>query len=781
MFKMKEELDQLQSVLGSEMEALRSDVHHIPSRKFVYALTGIAGGEMAGRIAQQLVTLFVQMIAQDVLSDLWSLPGSQNYEDESDFDSVLEKWTNIASVVDSHRRFIAKVSMLMSEMESLQRLEDRLLVVNMPRNFDWNLRLHGNKAPKHFKESLRWFLSRCLDDMFISGDSLCENDVQSSNKAVHNVSSAVISLRKIGVQSVLRKEARLSVESHIKNYLNDKTEESITEAVVYDAICRIEAVYLKFMQSILADSPSGSDDPDTELQEWYEGLMHFVYTYIGDLRTASLFDLVIDFPESLPALKDLRVCLKHTGRHRHLASTFGNAVRGRLLHPGAATGDIIQHYVSTIRALQHVDPSGAVLHAVSAPLREYLRSRKDAIRCIVTMLTESEDESGALASLMDIDENSSDHPGYDVNSDFWGSKADEQALHEILADQWEPGPLEVAPLDITHLEESPTGDVISMLVNIYGTKELFVSEYRAMLADRLLAKNDFECDRELRTLELLKVRFGESSLHTAEVMLKDFSDSKRINGNVRTVSNTSTPLKNCRNLVPIDNLSVLILSQLFWPQIQTEDFVLPAEIKVMLDTFAHKFHALKAPRVLQWKPNLGLVDLTLTIGEQSVDFLVSPLLATLLIHFKQQPVWSLEALAEKISLPKDVIKKKMVYWINQGVVAEKYSKPGELKYIRNEEICRPVGFTGDAVDGLADDLANTSDTPDAMSSFEPFVMGMLTNFDSLSLDRIHNMLKMFVTDPPYDKSIEDLSAFMAKLSTEDKIVLEGGLYKKRNR
>ena len=781
MFKMKEELDQLQSVLGSEMEALRSDVHHIPSRKFVYALTGIAGGEMAGRIAQQLVTLFVQMIAQDVLSDLWSLPGSQNYEDESDFDSVLEKWTNIASVVDSHRRFIAKVSMLMSEMESLQRLEDRLLVVNMPRNFDWNLRLHGNKAPKHFKESLRWFLSRCLDDMFISGDSLCENDVQSSNKAVHNVSSAVISLRKIGVQSVLRKEARLSVESHIKNYLNDKTEESITEAVVYDAICRIEAVYLKFMQSILADSPSGSDDPDTELQEWYEGLMHFVYTYIGDLRTASLFDLVIDFPESLPALKDLRVCLKHTGRHRHLASTFGNAVRGRLLHPGAATGDIIQHYVSTIRALQHVDPSGAVLHAVSAPLREYLRSRKDAIRCIVTMLTESEDESGALASLMDIDENSSDHPGYDVNSDFWGSKADEQALHEILADQWEPGPLEVAPLDITHLEESPTGDVISMLVNIYGTKELFVSEYRAMLADRLLAKNDFECDRELRTLELLKVRFGESSLHTAEVMLKDFSDSKRINGNVRTVSNTSTPLKNCRNLVPIDNLSVLILSQLFWPQIQTEDFVLPAEIKVMLDTFAHKFHALKAPRVLQWKPNLGLVDLTLTIGEQSVDFLVSPLLATLLIHFKQQPVWSLEALAEKISLPKDVIKKKMVYWINQGVVAEKYSKPGELTYIRNEEICRPVGFTGDAVDGLADDLANTSDTPDAMSSFEPFVMGMLTNFDSLSLDRIHNMLKMFVTDPPYDKSIEDLSAFMAKLSTEDKIVLEGGLYKKRNR
>lgn len=43
---------------------------------------------------------------------------------------------------------------------------------------------------------------------------------------------------------------------------------------------------------------------------------------------------------------------------------------------------------------------------------------------------------------------------------------------------------------------------------------------RSMLADRLLGKGGYECDRELRTLELLKVRFGEGGLHGAEVMLK---------------------------------------------------------------------------------------------------------------------------------------------------------------------------------------------------------------------------------------------------------------------
>lgn len=40
-----------------------------------------------------------------------------------------------------------------------------------------------------------------------------------------------------------------------------------------------------------------------------------------------------------------------------------------------------------------------------------------------------------------------------------------------------------------------------------------------MLADKLLAKPDYDCDREIRTLELLKLRFGEGNLHNCEVGL----------------------------------------------------------------------------------------------------------------------------------------------------------------------------------------------------------------------------------------------------------------------
>ena len=78
-----------------------------------------------------------------------------------------------------------------------------------------------------------------------------------------------------------------------------------------------------------------------------------------------------------------------------------------------------------------------------------------------------------------------------------------------------------------------SADIISMLVNIYGSKEVFVNEYRTLLADRILTHYNYDTARELRYLELLKLRFGETQLHACEVMLKDVADSKRLNTRIR--------------------------------------------------------------------------------------------------------------------------------------------------------------------------------------------------------------------------------------------------------
>jgi anaphase-promoting complex subunit 2 len=68
------------------------------------------------------------------------------------------------------------------------------------------------------------------------------------------------------------------------------------------------------------------------------------------------------------------------------------------------------------------------------------------------------------------------------------------------------------------------------------------NEYRTLLADRILTQINYEIEKEIRYLELLKLRFGETQLHYCEVMLKDVADSKRLNARVTDARNKTGEL-----------------------------------------------------------------------------------------------------------------------------------------------------------------------------------------------------------------------------------------------
>lgn len=104
--------------------------------------------------------------------------------------------------------------------------------------------------------------------------------------------------------------------------------------------------------------------------------------------------MVIDY--SSAAIEDLKQCLEYTGQHSKLVDSFISALRYRLLTAGASTNDILHQYVSTIKALRTIDPAGVFLEAVGEPIREYLRGRKDTIKCIVTMLTDGTSGPGSV-------------------------------------------------------------------------------------------------------------------------------------------------------------------------------------------------------------------------------------------------------------------------------------------------------------------------------------------------------------------------------------------------
>eukprot|EP00898_Chlorokybus_atmophyticus_P006884 jgi/Chlat1/7197/Chrsp57S06846 len=539
--------------------------------------------------------------------------------------------------------------------------------------------------------------------------------------------------------------------------------------------------FLQLLAPAAADDVHDHDD-DVGMQEtqtaiWLEQrrarLTQVVYEQLGLLRITELFDIIVDYPDSAPAMDDLKECLSNSKQFDRLALAFKAALQRRLLHPGAATVDILQQYISTIRALRTLDPTGVLLEAVGQPIKDYLRSRTDTIRCIVTMFTEGTvDGSGAGAGDSLLEELGRPVPHTDAEEDDFVYDIDsKEALQAAL--NWEPEPIEADPS-----RTSPSkrlADIIGMLVGIYGSKELFVNEYRTMLADKLLAKDDYDTDREIANLELLKLRFDDANMHSCEVMLKDMADSKRMNALIKAPA--TAPQIQTAN---ISAMSSTIVSDLFWPPLPVEEVAMPPQVQSMLDTYAAKYHTIKTPRKLQWKSQLGSVKLELQFADGAAQFQVSSVHAAIILHFQERTQWSSVDLAAVMNLQPSVLRRKAMLWVNQGVLTEKRNgAAGDVVYEAVDKLPNADAAPTSEEDGSALSGAAEARLQHEMAVYESYVLGMLANFDALPLDRIHNMLKMFVVDPPYEKTSQQLAGFLAQMVKEDKLEHMDGMYRKR--
>ena len=81
-------------------------------------------------------------------------------------------------------------------------------------------------------------------------------------------------------------------------------------------------------------------------------LLYFLHDIFIEFRAGQLFDMIVDFPDSQPALEDLRDCIQKVRSLDELVAKLKQAMTTRLFHPGVKTADIITAYVSTIKALR---------------------------------------------------------------------------------------------------------------------------------------------------------------------------------------------------------------------------------------------------------------------------------------------------------------------------------------------------------------------------------------------------------------------------------------------
>lgn len=157
--------------------------------------------------------------------------------------------------------------------------------------------------------------------------------------------------------------------------------------------------------------------------------------------------------------------------------------------------------------------------------------------------------------------------------------------------------------------------------------------------------------------------------------------------------------------------------------------------------YAERFRHLKAPRKLHWRPTLGLVELSLTVGDgEPLDFRVTPVHAALLLQFAdknnnssssdggfgaggaprpsaaaavvqsvaspggdmssppQQQQQSSAAgagvvswktasqLSSALGVPVSVVRRKAMFWVAAGVLLERRGPKGEAVYSRATRI-----------------------------------------------------------------------------------------------
>ncbi|KAJ7736365.1 hypothetical protein DFH07DRAFT_986179 [Mycena maculata] len=144
-----------------------------------------------------------------------------------------------------------------------------------------------------------------------------------------------------------------------------------------------------------------------------------------------------------------------------------NRNRKCLLHPGADIKLILTQYVA-------IHPNRRPVFKVADPIRRCLRERPDTIRSIVANLVDDDDSGDAL-----VDENEPIQPLQQLEADDYN------------AANGDPEPIDAGP----NFRTNKPSDVISMLVSIYNSKDLFVKELQVLLAQRLLAITDVNFEK----------------------------------------------------------------------------------------------------------------------------------------------------------------------------------------------------------------------------------------------------------------------------------------------
>lgn len=253
-------------------------------------------------------------------------------------------------------------------------------------------------------QHLRNFLKEQGSQILGVGQSV--SDRVSTNPAVRQrLQNLIHSLNDIGLGGAKAQRVFAEVMSdiltdHIRStYSGRWTSPSTISEELRDWVENQFARFAVEILDCLKDDTPGSADQLTkvtlaDVERWQE----MGINKLGTLRTSELFNIIVDWDNgSKGAIEDLRRYVTNPSSRMHLISSFSNDLSHRLLQPGASTTEILQIYISLIRAFTVLDPKGVLLDRLGRPIRRYLRERDDTVKIVVGgLLADPQDEAGIV-------------------------------------------------------------------------------------------------------------------------------------------------------------------------------------------------------------------------------------------------------------------------------------------------------------------------------------------------------------------------------------------------
>ncbi|KAI1403410.1 hypothetical protein F4819DRAFT_495429 [Hypoxylon fuscum] len=531
----------------------------------------------------------------------------------------------------------------------------------------------------------------------------------------------------------------------------------------------IENQYARLAVEVTSRLTNSLEVSWVRLKDWKDIAME----RLAALRIDELFDIVISWPDSEGGIDDLRYAVTTPQKRLQLTDAFSSTLQKRLLHAGRSTLDILRTYIAMIRTFHRLDHSRVLLDRVAYSLQLYLCTREDTVRIIVTGLLASEEEVTSEArktKLVELVELLS-------QDDQYRSEGQDEEWDDL---DWVPAPVDAG----SNYQPRKSEDVIGTLIGALGSPEVFIKEFQSIIGERLLSEQD-GFKQEVNVLELLKKRFGESSLQACDVMIKDIQDSTRLDGVIHRGA-VNHPEKVDRDWT----IHARILSRLYWPEVGEERFHLPASVTEMQKMYETIFEHLKPSRKIKWLNHLGQATVELELDDRTVLEQVHTYEAAVINAFSEENAssWTFDDLWMKLEMDEDLLTAALEFWEKKHVL-RRLPTNTYVVIERLSDAEQPSSSMQAAQSSTAAAVDTATPSPrkakSGMSEKEKekrqvywqFIVGMLTNSSpTMPLGQISMMMKMLIADG-FPWSNEELQEFLGEKIADDELEIVGGKYK----